>query len=140
MRTFDIRCNSCGDFDDVPLDAPTGRMSVEDMKWQPKCPQCDQVVAVIIPPVLTVGPMESKPINLKSQIGYDITSNKQWREYKKKNPTARPVSKTDQNWKDHYSEVRELADVRAQKQGYNGFYDKRERKRKEKIAAGKSKP
>lgn len=140
MRTFDIRCNSCGDFDDVPLDAPTGRMSVEDMKWQPKCPQCDQVVAVIIPPILTVGPMESKPINLESQIGYNITSNKQWREYKKKNPNARPVSKTDQNWKDHYSEVRELADVRAQKQGYNGFYDKRERKRKEKIAAGKSKP
>lgn len=140
MRTFDIRCNSCGDFDDVPLDAPTGRMSVEDMKWQPKCPQCDQVVAVIIPPILTVGPMESKPINLKSQIGYDITSNKQWREYKKKNPTARPVSKGYQNWKDHYSEVRELADVRAQKQGYNGFYDKRERKRKEKIAAGKLKP
>tara|TARA_R110002020_G_scaffold3690_2_gene16356 strand:+ start:7407 stop:7661 length:255 start_codon:yes stop_codon:yes gene_type:complete len=84
--------------------------------------------------------MESKPINLGGQLNRQITSNSEWREYKKKNPTARPVSVTDQNWKDHYNEVRELADVRAQKQGYNGFYDKKERRKKEKMAAGTLKP
>tara|TARA_Y100001963_G_scaffold147883_1_gene224795 strand:- start:609 stop:863 length:255 start_codon:yes stop_codon:yes gene_type:complete len=84
--------------------------------------------------------MESKPINLGGQLDRQITSNSEWRAYQKKNPNARPVSVTDQSWKDHYNSVRELAEQRAIKQGYNGYYDKQERRKKEKIAKGKVKP
>jgi hypothetical protein len=122
------------------MDAPRGRFKLDElMKWQPKCPDCDDPVTIIVPPVLTVGPMESKPIDLTSSVGRKFTSNAQWREYQKQNPGARPVSVTDQSWKDHYNAVRELADVRAQKEGYNGYYDKKERRTKEKIAQGKVK-
>ena len=126
---------------DVYLDAPRGRMRLADLDdWQPKCPKCAHPVTIIVPPVLTVGPTGSKPINLSGQLDRQITSNAEWREYQKKNPNARPVSVTDQSWKDHYNSVRELADQRAQKEGYNGFYDKNERKKKEKIASGELKP
>jgi hypothetical protein len=141
MRTFDIRCHNHGDMYDVMLDAPKGRVKMSDlMDWTPRCPICDQAVTIIVPPVLTVGPMESKPIDLTSSVGRKFTSNAQWREYLKKNPNARPVSVTDQNYKDHYNEVRELADQRAIKAGYKGFYDRKEQRRKEKIAEGKLKP
>jgi hypothetical protein len=137
-RTFDIRCHNCGDQYDVQLEAPTGRLKLSAlMDWEPKCPDCDHPVTIIVPPVLTVGPMESKPIDLSKSVGRKFTSNAEWREYQKKNPNARPVSVTDQSWKDHYNAVRELADQRAIKQGYDGFYEKQEKLKKEKKEAGK---
>ena len=136
-RTFDIRCHNHGEMYDVQLEAPKGRVKLKDlMDWQPKCPICDSPVSVIVPPVLTVGPMESKPIDLTRSVGRKFTSNAQWREYQKQNPNARPVSVTDQSWKDHYNAVRELADQRAIKQGYGGFYEKQEQLKKEKKEAG----
>ncbi|HIA01712.1 MAG TPA: hypothetical protein EYN66_07345 [Myxococcales bacterium] len=141
MRTFDLRCHNCGDIYDVPLDAPTGRIkAISADEWTPKCPDCGDPVSIIIPAVLTVGPLESKPIDLMKSVGRKFTTNSEWREYQKKNPNSRPVSITDQSWKDHYSDVRELAETRAQKQGYRGYYDKCERRKKEKIAEGKLKP
>ena len=141
MRTFDIRCHNCGDMNDVRLDAPKGRVKMSElMNWEPVCLNCDHPVTIIVPAVLTVGPMESKPINLGGQLNRQITSNAEWRDYQKKNPNARPVSVTDQSWKDHYNQVRELAEQRSQQQGYRGFYDKKEQRRKEKIAEGKLKP
>tara|TARA_R100000152_G_C6770867_1_gene197189 strand:+ start:354 stop:782 length:429 start_codon:yes stop_codon:yes gene_type:complete len=141
MRSFDIRCHNHGDMYDVMLDAPTGRIkAIELNEWQPRCPLCDHPVTIIVPPVLTVGPMDSKPIDLTKSVGRKFTSNAQWREYQKRNPNARPVSVTDQSWKDHYNQVRELADQRAIKQGYACWGDKKERRKKEKIAAGELKP
>ena len=140
MRTFDIRCHNHGDMYDVLLDAPKGRVKMTDlMDWTPKCPICDQAVTIIVPPVLTVGPMDSKPIDLTSSVGRKFTSNAEWREYQKKNPNARPVSVTDKGFRNHYDKVRELADQRAIKQGYACWGDKAERKKKEQIAKGKVK-
>ena len=136
-RTFDILCHNHGEMYDVQLEAPKGRVKLKDlMDWQPKCPICDSPVTIIVPPVLTVGPMESKPIDLTRSVGRKFTSNAEWREYQKQNPNARPVSVTDQSWKDHYNAVRELADRRANKQGYAGFYEKQEQIKKEKKEAG----
>lgn len=122
---------------DVELDAPTGRVKLKDlMDWKPVCPLCDHPVTIIVPPVLTVGPMESKPIDLSRSVGRKFTSNAEWREYQKQNPNARPVSVTDQSWKDHYNAVRELAEQRAIQQGYQGFYEKSEQIKKEKKERG----
>lgn len=91
MRTFDIRCHNHGDMYDVMLDAPKGRVKMSDlMGWTPRCPICDQPVTIIVPPVLTVGPMESKPIDLTKSVGRKFTSNAQWREYQKQNLALAP--------------------------------------------------
>jgi len=123
MPLYDIECERCERFiADV----------FSPLSQTPICPFCNARARIVIRPVLTIGPMPSKPLKMP-QIGREFTSNSQWRDYQKTHPEVKVVDKNDLYYDKFYTRVREKADKTAKKLGYNDHEDRGRQRRKEKT-------
>ena len=123
MPLYYVDCPKCGLVEDMYVPLKDHRSAT--------CGSCESKVKVLIRPVLTAGPLPSKPLKLG---GADITltSSSQLREYKKKNPKAMFLNKNDKVWKDHYDEVRNKVEASAKKRGFRDRQAEKEYKKKQK--------
>lgn len=96
------------------------------------CPICDKSARTVISAVPTVGPMPSKPLNIK-QIGQSFTSNGEMRRYFEKHPDRVLADPGSNTWKNHVDYARGKADTVAKKHGYRDFADRRSSVKKEKV-------
>ena len=102
------------------------------------CPTCGEGARTIIGPVLTIGPMPSKPLKMES-IGREFTSNSELRAYKEANPDLAFHSKDDSSWRNHVDMARNKTERKAKLQGFNDRADKKaylrkERKKKQELS------
>lgn len=123
MPLYDIECSRC---ERVIADV------FSPLSQAPICPFCNARARIVIRPVLTVGPMPSKPLKM-AQIGREFTSNSQWRDYQKANPDVKVLDKNDSSYDKFYTGVREKADKVARKIGYIDHEDRGRQRRKEKT-------
>ena len=129
MPLYDIKCLSCEQrTDDIffKLNDPI------------ICPTCGEGARTIIGPVLTIGPMPSKPLKMES-IGREFTSNSELRAYKEANPDLAFHSKDDSSWRNHVDMARNKTERKAKLQGFNDRADKKaylrkERKKKQELS------
>ena len=116
MPLYDVKCTAgCGHFEDV-----FARLGDIDRMV---CSQCGAPVQRLIRPVMTVGPMPSKPLEVK-QIGRRFESNSELREYARQNGDVEVLSATSQKWRKHVDTVKEKAERSAKKAGLNDREDR----------------
>ena len=129
MPLYDIKCLSCEQRTDDIFFKLTDPII---------CPTCGEGARTIIGPVLTIGPMPSKPIKMES-IGREFTSNSELRAYKEANPDLAFHSKDDSSWRNHVDMARTKAEKKAKAQGFTDLaakkdYLKRENKKKQELS------
>ena len=123
MPLYDVDCPECGRVEDTYV-------ALKDYA-SATCNDCDSPVEILVRPVLTTGPMPSKPLNLGGA-EVSITSSSQLREYKRQNPKAMFLNRNDKVWKDHYDEVRNKVEASAKKRGFRDRQAEKEYKKKQK--------
>jgi len=129
MPLYDIKCLSCEQrTNDIFFRLNTPII----------CPTCGEGARTIIGPVLTIGPMPSKPLKMES-IGREFTSNSALRAYKEANPDLAFHSKDDASWRNHVDMARNKTERKAKLQGFNDRADKKaylrkERKKKQELS------
>lgn len=97
------------------------------------CPDCGHAAQTVIQAVMTIGPMPSKPLEMR-QIGQSFTSNGQIRRYKERHPDRVFVDKDSSAWRNHYDSVRNLCEDGAKTEGFRDLdHKKRERKREKNL-------
>lgn len=116
MPLYEFRCDDCGDIFE-------GICSVSKRKDN-LCGRCDGPTTILIAPVMTVGPMPSKPFTVD---GHDIPfhSNGELRDYKKANPKEHFLQANDKVWTDHVDDVRNRCEAKAKKMGYRDLEQRR---------------
>ena len=138
MPTYNGRCDSCGEFEDM-------MKASEYLKAGGlTCPACAKPATTLIrtAPAI-IGPLPSKTLEI-NQIGQNFSSPEEKRAYFARRGDRAIVSKNDSRWTDHYDAVRNQADQTAKKQGYRDHEDRRnsltrEKRRKEAVARGEKK-
>tara|TARA_R100001530_G_C4222919_1_gene130472 strand:- start:38 stop:430 length:393 start_codon:yes stop_codon:yes gene_type:complete len=129
MPLYDIKCLSC-------------EQRTNDIFFRLNdtiiCPTCGEGARTIIGPVLTIGPMPSKPLKMES-IGREFTSNSELRAYKEANPDLAFHSKDDTSWRNHVDMARNKTERKAKLQGFSDRADKKaylrkERKKKQELS------
>lgn len=126
MPRYDYRCERCGCDEEIFL-------KLSEFEIVQSCHDCGAAMRRVISPVLTIGPMPSKPYRLGGA-DVDISSNEELRKYEADNPTARIVDKDDSWMRKHRDEARERAETVARGQGFRDW-----RQRGEKMKAEKHK-
>lgn len=111
MPLFDCVCDEC-------------RLLFRDELLRPgeefDCPECGRQARRQIGQASMVGPTERHPEVYRGQ-GLAFTSARALREYQKKVPDARMVSKSDSAYKNMYERVRAQNEETAKKQGYRDW-------------------
>ena len=126
MPLFDTRCPTCQSVVEV-LVYNGGR--------EPEvCPDCETSI-VDTPlhcgmPPMPSGPLPSKPFVVK-HAGLSFDSPGAFRDWKKKHPTARIWDKNDREYTDHVDEVRQGAELDAQRAGYRDVRHRREAEKRD---------
>jgi len=116
MPIYDVRCLAdCGYFHDLYF--PVSECD------NITCPVCSNATEIIIRTVPTIGPMPSKPLVVK-QLGKTFESAKELRDYKRANPDLQFMPSSGTNWQSHKDKVREKANLRCQKAGFNDLKDR----------------
>ena len=129
MPIYDIECPVCGVSEDVFI-------SLKDYTPDgPPCPECGGRARRIVAPVMTVGPMPSKPFTVK-QIGRAFESQGELRRYMAENPGTNFVDKSDASYRAHYDKAHEKADAASKRAGYNDNQDRKTQRRREKATGG----
>ena len=121
---YDLRCGECGFTDE---DFLTGEQYQDVKANKLKC-DCGGIVQTVIRPVMTVGPMPSKPL-VVGNMEKVISSNSELRAFQKAHPDIRVTTNASGEWKKLYSNSREIADRNAKKWGFDDVDDYRTRTR-----------
>jgi len=125
MPTYNGRCNSCGEFEDL--------MKASEYLKQGGlfCPHCKKEATTLIrrAPAI-IGPMPSNTMNI-DQIGQNFSSPEEKRAYFNRRKDRAIVSKNDPKWIKHYDSVRNGADQSARKQGFRDHEDRQNFHRKD---------
>jgi|TARA_R110002012_G_scaffold48073_3_gene125605 putative FmdB family regulatory protein len=125
MPTYNGRCDSCGEFEDL--------MKASEYLKQGGlfCPTCKKSATTLIrkAPAI-IGPMPSRTMDI-DQIGQNFSSPQEKRAYFNRRKDRMIVSKNDPTWTNHYDSVRNGADQTARKQGFRDHEDRQNTVRKE---------
>ena len=114
MPLFDFECRSCGEFfeDHLSPSHPT------------VCPDCGEPVSKQVQEPAGVIGIVSSNAKVNHQMGMVFTSNKQEREFFKRNPNIRELIKGSPDEIKFRDKVRGRAERSAKKQGYRDHEDK----------------
>lgn len=125
MPVYDFKCpDGCGYYSDIYV--PLSEHGTTT------CPDCNKVMETVIGPVVTIGPMPSKPLVVK-QVGRSFESDREWKAYQRDNPDCAIVSADSNAWREHRDTAYAKAEATARKQGYNDLEHKHTTRKKEKA-------
>ena len=128
MPLYDTSCTAgCGKFSDVFCLLE----NLEDLR----CSECGSAVVRLIGSVATIGPTVSKPYAF-DQIGRTFESNSQWREYQRKHPETKVVSKDSSYYRDFYDGIKNHCNDSARKQGFVDHEDRAKVMKEKRDARG----
>jgi len=108
MPLYDMRCpEGCGYYSDIICRIRERNTQI--------CKSCGAYLIVVPTPIMTVGPMPSKPLTI-NQIGRSFNSNEEFRQYQRDNPDA--VMQTPEEFGRHRDKVRNKVEASARRQGF----------------------
>jgi hypothetical protein len=107
-------------------------MAAIDDRYEIRCPECGGSTQIITRAVATIGPMPSKPLTIK-QIGRSFESAGEYRTWQRENPDLQILDNNGSKWKNKKDKVREFANQRCKKAGYNDLEDRQRQMKKRDV-------
>jgi hypothetical protein len=125
MPTYDGRCDSCGEFNDIM------RATEYIERGGLSCPICKEpAVTLIRKAPAIIGPLPSKTLHI-DQIGQNFSSVEEERAYFSRRKDRAIVSKSDPLWINHRDQAHNRADESAKQQGFRDHEDRKSFLRKD---------
>lgn len=117
MPLYDVRCSACGDEFELAS-------TVSGLEAALHC-RCGGSLAVVIRPVPTVGPMPSKPLDLRKQLGRSFDSVTDLKRWQKENPKLTMVDPGDGGYRRMRDDSRAKCEAAARRAGYTDLEERR---------------